>query len=271
MKMTLKYMILFLLFCVSNQVVANNINEQESGVWGTYVISEPIEPSGENKDIDLVEDDFKNKTISINNSHVVVNDLCNYKFNKEAMSPVAYWNSEKSAEIYKSVLSKYKVEGFSKVELFTPIDPTEKCPYPFSYFIKINQSLIFTQNNRLVIYSQSPQPIVVDECSHKKQSLEEVYENGDVNICKYKGVNVIEAYNKYRKKTKDMNATNLTDKLLPNKDSVVKCNEECIETSYKWNGTDHLVVKQQFEGGETIVSFDKKEYGVLVEQKSFAD
>ena len=55
-----------------------------------------------------------------------------------------------------------------------------------------------------------------------------------------------------------MNGANLTDKILPNKDSVVKCNEECIETSYKWNGTDHLVVKQQFEGGETIVSFDKK-------------
>lgn len=264
-------MALFFLLCSINQVSAINVSERESGTWGAYVISEPIEPSGENKDIDAVGAIFNKKTISIDNSHVVVGELCNYKFNKEEISPVAYWNGERSASIYKNILSKYKVMDFSTVELFTPLDPSEKCPYPFSYFIKINERLIFTQNNRLVIYSQSPRVIVENECVHKKQTPEEVYEYGDINTCKFKSVNVIDAYDKYRKNINGMNASNLTDNLSPNKDSIVKCNNECIETNYKWNGVDHLVIKQKFVGGETIISFDKKSYGVLVEEKLFSD
>lgn len=271
MQLILKSMVLIFSLCAINRVVANNVKGQESDSWGTYVISEPIEPSGENKDIDLVGEVFKNKKISIDNTNVMVNDLCDYKFKKEEMIPVVYWNSEKSVAIYKGILSKYKVGEFSKIELFTPIEPSEKCPYPFSYFIKINNNLIFAQNNRLIIYSQGSHDFVKKECVHKKQTPEEVYENGDINICKFKGINIVDAYDKYRKIASNINSSNLADKILPNIDNVLKCNNGCIEINYKWNGVDHLVIKQQFEGGETVISFDKKDYGVLVEEKLFSD
>lgn len=271
MKLIYKLMALsFSLFFIS-QVYANTAKEQESAIWGSYVISEPIEPSGENRDIGLVDDVFKNKTISIDGSHVVVGDLCNYKFSKEELTPIAYWNSKGSVKIYKGILEKYNVGSFSKVELFTPMEPSNKCPYPFSYFIKINKNLIFTQSNRLVIYSQGVQSITEGECAHKKQTLEQVYENGDINTCKFKGVNVVDAYNKYRKNANNINASTLSEEISPNKDNIIKCDSGCIEINYIWNGPDHLVVKQQFEGGETVVSFDKKDFGVLVEEKSFSD
>lgn len=53
MKLTLKLMVLIFSLCAVNPVSANNVKEKKLDIWGTYVISEPIEPSGENKDIDL--------------------------------------------------------------------------------------------------------------------------------------------------------------------------------------------------------------------------
>lgn len=51
----------------------------------------------------------------------------------------------------------------------------------------------------------------------------------------------------------------------------MKCDNGCISVIYKWNGLDRLTIVQQFEGGETQISFTKKVQGCRVVTKSFPD
>lgn len=266
-----KITMLFYFIFLSHQVNASDSNYNDSKVWGQYKISEPIEPSGENKSIEALDNTFKNRTVSIDRTNVIISDLCNYKFAKEAMTPITYWNSEGAVSIYKKLLIKYNVGAFEKLDLYTPEDPTESCPYPFSYFIKINDRLIFTKNNRLKIFSLGTNNLADNECVHKKQTAEEVYENGDVTICKYKNSNVIDAYRKYILESQNINADNFVAKVVPNKDAINKCKRGCLETSYKWKGAQKLIINPSFEGGETIVSFEKTDDGLLVQEKLFSD
>lgn len=48
-----------------------------------------------------------------------------------------------------------------------------------------------------------------------KKTAEEVYENGDITVCKYKKYNVIDAYRKYILESQNINADNFVAKVVP--------------------------------------------------------
>lgn len=54
-----KITVLFYFIFLSHQVNASDLNHKDGEVWGQYIISEPIEPSGE-KNIETLGNTFKN-------------------------------------------------------------------------------------------------------------------------------------------------------------------------------------------------------------------
>lgn len=265
--------ILFFLNARAETVSPELVTNPKPTIWKNYVISERIDPQGEDVDKNIVDEKFKNKTVSLDNENVTITGVCRYKFNKEKMSPIKYWKSKNTVDLYKRFFSTYNVKLNDELILITPMNPSVDCEYPFSYFIEVNDSLIFVLKNRAVIYSLGNEAMSAPtgECTHKNQTPEQVYENGDIDECYYKSVNIVDAYRRYRNGMTGESSKYLQGDIVSNKDFSMKCYDGCINVEYKWNGSDNLTIKQLFDGGETDISFITEKKGVRVITKSFPD
>ncbi|EPT8949164.1 hypothetical protein ACVS9V_004351 [Cronobacter malonaticus] len=240
--------------------------------WNHYIVSDPIDPDGENVDKTLIINFFKGKKITIDNIFVKISDTCNYMYAINNISPLEYWQSKKTADLYKNKLAHLNVNVTDKIGLITPLKSTVECNYPFVYFLKINESLVFVLNNRMIIYYPYS---VTDEhknaCVHKKQSPELVYENGDIDECYYGEINISETYSKFKKERAEDEGKYLEKHINVNHDVVIKCNDGCIKVKYTWRDKKNLVVTQDFNGGETVIYFSESNSGTNVLVKSFPD
>jgi hypothetical protein len=242
-------------------------------IWKEYVVSERIDPLGEDVTNDLINKIFKGRNIVIDDSHVNINGVCSYEYNEKHMAPLKYWHSQKTVALYRELLAKNNIKLTNELSLITPANPSVECSYPFSYFIKVNNSLVFIVKNKAAIYSPMSENynVTTNECTHTEQTPDQVYENGDVNVCHYKNMTILETYNKYRNNLSSNEKKHLQDNISSNINLSMKCDNGCITVDYKWNGPDNLIVTQQFDGGETEVNFTKEEQGCKVVIKSFPD
>lgn len=262
-------------FFINAKVVAvkKDISPTHSTVWKKYLISEPIIPGRSDVTKDSIDDFFKGSEVVIDNENVTIGSICKYEYIKENISPMEYWHSKKTSDLYKRFLSGYSVKLGNKLNLFTTKNPSIKCDYPFSYFIEVDGSLVFILKNRAIIYSYNNKKEYVSNviCNHKEQSPEEVFGSGDVEECLYKNLNILDSYQKYRDGLTHDNKKYLRENIVINKNFSMKCDNGCIAVIYKWNGPDRLTIMQQFEGGETQISFTKEVRGCQVVTKSFPD
>ncbi len=102
-----------------------------STIWKHYVVSERIDPQGQDVAKYSVNEVFKGKEIVIDNKDVTVDGVCKYECYKEEMPP----RQSKIVGLYKTFLSGYNVKLKNKLGLIIPINPLVECAYPFSYFI----------------------------------------------------------------------------------------------------------------------------------------
>ncbi|CNG10849.1 hypothetical protein [Yersinia similis] len=263
---------------VANANVDNSASDlplltDNSMAWRSYVVSDRIDPQGEDVAEYLVNEVFKGREIVIDNTTVTVNGVCKYEYSKEKMTPLQYWNSQKTVDLYKTFLSGYNVKLKNTLGLITPVNPSIECVYPFSYFIEVDNSLVFVLKNRAIIYSQvnEEDKVSVVACAHKEQTPEQIYEHGYIVDCYYKNMDILDSYQKYRSSLVSDDRAHLQEKIALNKSFSMKCDNGCIVVEYKWNGPDHLVITQQFDGGETRIYFSKEEQGSRIVTKSFPD
>ncbi|QIM43072.1 hypothetical protein [Leclercia adecarboxylata] len=269
------------LCCIKAKAVNATTDVSPSGntlVWEGYFISKPIIPGEESVSENSIDDFFKGKKIVIDDKKVTIGNTCIYEYSKETMTPLEYWHSKKTVNFYKKFLSFYKVKLGGKLNLITPTIPPVECGYPFTDFIELDGSLLFIFNNRAVIYDNNNNNNNRNNfdasgviCLHKGQSAEQIFENGDIEECFYKGENIFDSYQKYRGVLTDDGKKYLQESIVLNKDSSMKCYDGCIAVIYKWDGPDRLTITQQFEGGETEISFTKETQGCRVVTKSFPD
>ncbi|EOU9611094.1 hypothetical protein ACOJD9_004405 [Cronobacter dublinensis] len=250
-----------------NREASNKIS-----LWQDYIVSELIDPEGENVDKTSAADFFKGKEISINNKVVTISNVCSYEYNIDYMSPFQYWQSEKVAYLYKVKLAKLDVDVRDQIGLITPAKSTTGCSYPFVYFLVINDSLVFVLNNRMIVYYPQNKKIKDESvCMHKVQDLELVYENGYIDECHYKEMKIADAFTNFRKDHADDEGKYLKEHLEINNNETVKCSGECIQVEYKWAGEKNLSITQQFNGGEIIINFSENTSGTDVIIKALPD
>lgn len=228
---------------------------------------------GEDVSKDSIDNLFKGNDVVIDDTNVTIGNICKYEYSQESMSPLEYWHSKKTVNLYKKFFSGYNVRLGDTLNLITPTNPYSRCDYPFSYFIEVDDSLVFILKNRAIIYSHNNKNKDVSNvvCTHKDKSPEKIFESGDVEECFYKNINILDSYQEYRDGLTDDNRKYLQENILLNKNFSLKCNNGCIAVIYKWNGPDRLTITQQFEGGETEISFTKEVKGFRVVTKSFPD
>lgn len=256
--------------------------------WGYFLISESFNGEDNRGSKNRVETLFHRKKIIFNGNVLSINDVCTYKYAAKLTTPLSFWGSSKTVNYYKMFFSDYKIKMPTKFLEITPVNPIEDCEFPFSEFIVLDDEVIFFYENYAVFYFKTPEVLK----AHKKNNegnaaLVKKKEIGISKVCKgierntnnyntsrecfYNGMNLIDTYREYRSELTNHDGKYLQNNIIPNKDFSIKCDDECIAIIYKWNGTNKLVITQQFDGGETEISFNKEEQGCRVVTKSFPD
>ncbi|HGN1704898.1 TPA: hypothetical protein ACKRTE_000716 [Providencia rettgeri] len=108
-------------------------------------------------------------------------------------------------------------------------------------------------------------------CQDEVQTMDEVYENGALTKCYFKGMTLLEAYQQYRAALVDGQQF-LIEKPVVNKNMDIPCSSEgCIEVRYHWDGKQKLKVEQEFEGGETHLEFIQDNEGTALDVRQYPD
>ena len=82
---------------------------------------------------------------------------------------------------------------------------------------------------------------------------------------------LLNSYKKYRDGLQIDYKKYLLDTIFTNENLTKKCDNGCIEVDYKWSGPHMLIIKQDFNGGETEIHFIEETNGTRVITKSYPD
>lgn len=250
--------------------------ENEILTWRDYVISEPITPRGEYVTKDSISEPFKGKVISIDKTTVNISEGCRY--NIENTTPILYWHSEKTVKLYSDLLYKYDIRLNNLVGLITPESASSECDYPFSYFIIVDNSLIFSFKNRLIIYYSDSEikkthKSIIDDDFRVLKEKPSIQANEYEQVIEefYQDMDLLNSYKKYRDSLQIDYKKYLLDTIFKNENMTKKCDNGCIEVDYKWSGPHVLEIKQYFDGGEKEIHFIEETHGTRIITKSYPD
>lgn len=281
MNKVLAFLSAFFFSAMVNAGVGNNIvssTENETAIWRDFVISEPIIPEGEYVTKESISELFKGKMISMDKTTVNVSEECRYKYNVKNTTPILHWHSEKTVKLYSDLLYKYNIRLNDSVSLITPKATPSECDYPFSYFIIVDNSLIFYLKNRMIIYPSGSEikntyknSIDDDFKVLKKNPPIQANEYEQVEEVFYQGMGLLNSYKKYRDGLQIDYKKYLLDTIFINENLTKKCDNGCIEVDYKWSDPHVLIIKQDFNGGETEIHFIEETNGTRVITKSYPD
>ncbi|MBS9427747.1 hypothetical protein [Photorhabdus akhurstii] len=261
------------------EVAANTVKrELNNSEWGYSYVSGPIVSVSDEVNKKVIENIFKMRKLSFNNNILNVTGLCSYEYIAEKKTPISYWYSNKTVELYKNFFSKYNVKLNDYIYNVSPVNPDETCEYPFSDFIYIDNKMVFIYDGYAIFYSRMDSSKSLSNakknnfCKHTEQSIESVYENGDITECFYNGVNIVEAYAIFRNSSiEGSDGFYLSEKLNVMKNITVKCDKDCMEVKYIWINKNKLKIIIEFSGGTTEFYFNENINGTKVITKSYPD
>ncbi|EKY3233999.1 hypothetical protein RBA48_003942, partial [Cronobacter malonaticus] len=117
-----------------------------------------------------------------------------------------------------------------------------------------------------LIYHQSKDKIT--KKTHDSSAVKECKEikKDDANYntfteCFFKGMNVALTYETYYKQLNPSDKTKLLAEIDVGRDETKKLGSVTVTVSYKWLGTNELVVTQQYDGGLTTLHFIQETNG----------
>jgi len=271
----------------SASTLDNLLQKNEHSEWNYFFISQPfngrISQSSEEKVAKL----FNGKKIVFNNDLLSITDACTYKYATQLNSPLSFWKSSKTVSFYKIFFSDYKIKIPDSFLNITPENPSEKCEFPFSDFLVLENEIVFFYENNAVFYFKSQEELkshvknIINVISERPTSSSKICKENEHHTddydtsyeCFYKALSLIDTYREYRNELKEEDNKYLVDKIITNKDFSIKCDSDsgCLTVIYKWNGPDNLAITQQFDGGRTVISFSKEAQGCRVVTKLSPD
>lgn len=271
---------------LTSLTIENILQKKENSEWVYSFISESFDSISNKISEDNIAKLFEDKKIVFNGDSLSITNTCKYRYSALLHTPVSFWGSYETVKQYEEFFSGYKIKMPTKILDITPMNPSEECEYPFSEFIVLDDKIVFFYKNNAVFYFKDQGGLRAHKNKNTKENattgrspvdisrvckeIERNKENYDtIHECFYKGMDITNTYLQYR--SESGNGKYLQDKLTLNKNFSIKCDSGCIDIIYKWNGPDNLIIRQQFEGGETEISFSNESKGCRVLTKSFPD
>ncbi|EPN9539419.1 hypothetical protein ACT474_001020 [Cronobacter malonaticus] len=270
-----RYIIFFYLLIFSFGTLASSMDAiykyKENSRWPYFFVSKGDGDSINSK----IGDFFNGKELIFKSGVFSVTDSCAYNYHAQIFTSVSFWGSSKTVDYYKSFFSNYKISIPHEFIIVTPVNPSEKCEFPFTEFIILNDVVVFFYKSSVVFYFKTHEALIyhqskdkITKKTHDSSAVKECKEikKDDANYntfteCFFKGMNVALTYETYYKQLNPSDKTKLLAEIDVGRDETKKLGSVTVTVSYKWLGTNELVVTQQYDGGLTTLHFIQETNG----------
>lgn len=150
-------------FSLPTQAFANKENDKKiiisnlpsSSTWVQTAISESIDSQNNTINKDYIKGMASGKYIYIMNNKITIEGVCTFKYVIKKSSPLNYWHSDKTVNLYKEEFLKNGFKLGENLAFISAEDPSNDCDSPYSQ-IAITNNVIFTvYNGHVVFYKNS--------------------------------------------------------------------------------------------------------------------
>ncbi|PSH21618.1 hypothetical protein B7R74_10045 [Yersinia pseudotuberculosis] len=155
--------VLLFSFSLSIQAIANKKNDKKiiinnltpSSTWVQTAISESIDSPRNTINKDDIKRMAAGKHIYIMDNKITIEGVCTFKYVIKKSSPLNYWHSDKTVNLYKEEFLKNGFKLGENLAFISAEDPSNDCDSPYSQ-IAITNNVIFTvYNGHVVFYTNS--------------------------------------------------------------------------------------------------------------------
>ncbi|KKM56798.1 hypothetical protein [Yersinia pestis] len=155
--------VLLFSFSLSIQAIANKKNDKKiiinnltiSSTWVRTAISESIDSPSNTINKDDIKRMAAGKHIYIMDNKITIEGVCTFKYVIKKSSPLNYWHSDKTVNLYKEEFLKNGFKLSENLAFISAEDPSNDCDSPY-FQIAITDNVIFTvYNGHIVFYTNS--------------------------------------------------------------------------------------------------------------------
>ncbi|WP_148043525.1 MULTISPECIES: hypothetical protein [unclassified Chryseobacterium] len=91
-------------------------------------------------------------TINLNDKTFQAGKECKFEYFEKKVSPIKYWYSQSTINIYKEELAKIGISLPKEFSVFMSANPNKTCEYPTSEYIFIEDKIIFIYEGYLIVF-----------------------------------------------------------------------------------------------------------------------
>ncbi|SHM88055.1 hypothetical protein [Flavobacterium saccharophilum] len=122
--------------------------------WAFYKTSESsISETSTKEKIEIINQ-FKNLKIEIDDKKLKVGNLCTYEYYKSTKTPIKYFESTKTAQLYESIFAKNGIKLGSEITVYQSLYPEKTCKNPWDEILLIDNTLIIVFDDYLVFFKK---------------------------------------------------------------------------------------------------------------------
>jgi len=207
-------------------------------------------------------------TVTISNDLLESSTICSVDYSKKKESPLSYFYSKKTLDMYDNVFKKDKISLAKDIYILRSLYPDKTCPSPYDEIIESDEYVFFVALDYLVFFKKITNdskesnglPKGTDFFTFCKSVSEDSIFDGDANyICDFTNDDLSNTYLKLKVISL---YNNILKESLPDKNISYHMGD--VEISYQWIGSNEVKITIIQGMDEGVYLFKKFKSGTLV-------
>lgn len=207
----------------------------------------------------------KDKKLTIKNDFLENNNVCSTDFVSLKKTPLSYYLSQKTADMYKKVYDESNVPLSDDIDLLMSLYPGKECPAPYAEILRVNDYLTVSDQNYILFFKHVNEDEVRGSSKVRKMDLSSYCRDEDPNKefdgetnteCTFPGMGLSAAYNKLKELSSTGEYLNPKLPTTNEKDKVDSGNVD-----YQWQGKGKLKISLEMDNESIHYIFNEESTG----------
>lgn len=209
---------------------------------------------------------IKDKKLTIINGFLENSNVCSTDFVSLKKTPLSYYLSQKTVDMYKQVYEKSNVSLSNDIDLLTSLYPGKECPIPYAEILKVNDYLTVSDQNYVLFFKYVKRDEVGrgNEVKEKglssycrDEKLNQEFDGSTKTVCTFPGMSLSSAYNKL--KEPGSSSGEYLNPELPTTNETRKVDSGNVD--YQWKGDGKLTISVEMDNESIQYIFNEEQAG----------
>lgn len=133
-------------------------NEIQKNIWSFYKISENPLVNLNDMTREEIMNEFNKTKIEISKKIINVNGYCTFEPYITKNTPLNYFSSKKTFDLYKNELSKSGIKLSDNITIYQSLYPEKECKNPSAEYFETDNTLVFSYHGYLLFFKKGEKP-----------------------------------------------------------------------------------------------------------------